>query len=241
MIRDIVLHLLAARGRAAGTSVRHAQRAAAFGLLLLAGAVACSRGQPQAGAAADSAATAPATAAGTAPIAEPPAGGAVDSVIPRDTLLARFRKGTTEVTAFSGGATSRDALVAAWARAMRTGDLAAFPTLALTKDEFAWLYYPTNPQGLPPYDLAPALMWFMLEGQSRKGLGRALEERGGPSFRYVDYRCTADSSQQGENTVWGPCEIRRLQAAGDTVTERLFGLIVRRGGVYKFVGYQNRL
>jgi hypothetical protein len=32
-----------------------------------------------------------------------------------------------------------------------------------------------------------------------------------------------------------------VTATGDTIGERLFGLVVERGGVYKFVSYANKL
>jgi hypothetical protein len=35
--------------------------------------------------------------------------------------------------------------------------------------------------------------------------------------------------------------VRRVQAPGDTVRERLFGPILERGGRFKFVSYANRL
>jgi len=41
--------------------------------------------------------------------------------------------------------------------------------------------------------------------------------------------------------VIGPCVVRRLTAQRDTIDERLFGLIVERGGRYKFTSYANKL
>ena len=84
-------------------------------------------------------------------------------------------------------------------------------------------------------------MWFMLDGNSRKGIVRAFDERGGRPLRYVGYACEGAPSRQGANTVWGPCVVRRLQSPGDTVSERLFGPIVERGGRFKFVSYANKL
>lgn len=168
--------------------------------------------------------------------------GVVDSVVPRDEALRRFRTGLGEPRDLDGSAArSRDALVRAFVRAVEAGDTAAARALTLTRAEFGWLYYPTTPQGLPPYDLSPSLLWFLTQGGTDKGLRRLLDERGGGPLRYAGYRCDPRSSREGENTLWGPCVVRRVQAPGDTVEERLFGLILERAGRFKFVSLANKL
>ncbi len=142
---------------------------------------------------------------------------------------------------FGGGAPSREALVRAYVSGLEKKDTMALSRLALSKAEFAWLYYETNPQSLPPYDLAPALMWFMNDEANAMGLHHALEERGGHPLHYAGHECVGEVSVQGENRVWGPCLVRVLQAPGDTVAERLFGLIIERHGRYKLVSHANRL
>ncbi len=165
----------------------------------------------------------------------------VDSVVPRDVALARFRECCGRVDSLSGGAASREALVRRFVRALETQDTATLRELLLTRSEFAWLYYETSPQGLPPYDLSPALMWFLLDGNGAKGLGRALDEYGGKPLGYLDYRCDEKTSVEGENTLWGPCAMRRVEPDGDTVQVRLFGLGIKRGGCWKFLNYSNKL
>jgi hypothetical protein len=165
----------------------------------------------------------------------------VDSVRPRAVELAEFRAGLEEPTHLNGGADSRDALVRGFLRALERRDTAALSGLLLTRAEFAYLYYPTNPEALPPYDLAPGLMWFLLEGNSRRGLAHLLEERGGRPLGAAWYACDETPSRQGANLVWTACVVRRLQATGDTARERLFGPIVARHGRFKFVSFANRL
>lgn len=173
--------------------------------------------------------------------AKPEQSGVVDSVVPRDTALARFQGSAPRVDSLTGGAPSRDQLVRRFITALEVRDTAALGSLVLTQSEFGWLYYPTSPDGLPPYNMTPQLMWFMLEGSSDKGYQRLLQLRSGKSLRLISHRCGGEPSRQGENSVWGPCLVLRRGEKGDTISERLFGQIVERGGHYKFVSYANKL
>jgi hypothetical protein len=165
----------------------------------------------------------------------------VDSAVPREVALERFRSCCPRVDTLSGGERSRDALVRRFVHALETRNASAFRDMLLTQGEFAWLFYETSPQALPPYSLSPSLMWFLLEGNGGKGLGRALDEYGGRPFGYVDYTCDEKTSVEGENTMTGPCAVRRVEPDGDTVHVRVFGRMVERGGRWKFLNYSNKL
>lgn len=164
----------------------------------------------------------------------------VDSIIPRDEALRRFRVGVDSVSTLTGGRPSRDALMRDFLRAVEARDTATLRAMQLTRAEFAWIFYPTNPQGLPPYDLSPSLMRFMMEGRSAHGLSQLLEARGGRPMHVAGYSCDT-TTVEGANRVHQLCTIRRVQAPGDTVTERIFGPILERDGAFKFVSYTNRL
>ncbi len=174
--------------------------------------------------------------------AAPPARAAshVDTLVPREEALRRFQASAHPADTLAGGARSRDALVRSFVRALETRDTARLGRLALDRDEFAYLYYPTAPQGLPPYELPPDLFWFTLQQGSDKGLRRALESRSGRPLDYVGYRCDSIPSHEGSNVVWGPCSVR-YRSGGRTREERLFGLIIEREGRFKFVSYANKL
>ena len=175
-----------------------------------------------------------------APRPEPPSATVVDSVIPRGEALRRFRVGLDSLSELRGGASSREALVREYITALAAADTGALKALTLTKTEFAWLYYPESAQGLPPYDLSPSLMWFMMDEQSRKGLTRALGERGGRPYAYAGFQCEGAPVVEGPNTLWGPCLVLRVVAPGDTVPERLFGQILGREGRYKITTHANK-
>lgn len=164
----------------------------------------------------------------------------VDSAIPIEAALRRFRKDLPPRKALVGGLDSRDKLVRAFVRAIGSSDTVALRRLALRADEFAWLYYSSSPLSRPPYELSPALMWFQLQGESERGASRLLAERGGRGLRYVGHTC-APPRQEGSNRLHPECELRYRRADGEIIAERLFGLIIERNGLYKFVSYANRL
>ena len=159
----------------------------------------------------------------------------------REAELSKFRAGLAQPESLSGGAKSRDALVWEFVRALEARDTAALVAMHMTRAEFAWFYYPTNPQAQPPYNLSPDLMWFMEHGNSERGVQRLLDARAGQRLGVVGYRCDPITSRQGDNTVMGPCVVRRVTANRDTTEERLFGLILEREGRFKFVSYANKL
>ncbi len=175
--------------------------------------------------------------------AAPPAGGTAavsDSAIPREVALRRFQAAVPRVDTLASPWRSRDALVEAFIAALRRQDTAALSAMTLTASEFGWLYYPTTPQGFPPYSLNADLMWFLIENRGARGLALLLQERGGRDLGYVGVECEGTPSREGGNVLWGPCLVRRTIERGQTGTERLFGLIIEREGRYKFVSFANR-
>ena len=166
--------------------------------------------------------------------------GYVDSAIPIDKALRRFRQKLAMPEGFRGGFASREKLVRGFVEALEARDTAALRRMVLKPDEFAWLYYPSSPLSRPPYELAPALMWFQIQGESERGASRLLAERSGRGLGYAGHTC-APPRVEGKNRIHSHCVLRRVSPAGDTLSERLFGLIVEREGSYKFVSYANRL
>lgn len=166
--------------------------------------------------------------------------GYVDSALPIEEALRRFRSNLPEPKRLSGGFQSREKLVRAFVAALETRDTSALGRMAIGAAEFAWFYYPSSPLSRPPYELPPALVWFQQQGESEKGAARLLAERAGSALGYVGHTC-APARVEGENHIHSSCELRRVTGAGDTIVERLFGLIVERGGAYKFVSYANEL
>jgi hypothetical protein len=165
----------------------------------------------------------------------------IDSILPREEALRRFRRNLEPVEGLEGGRGSRDSLVGAYLDALEARDTATLAAMAISPAEFGYLYYPTTPQGRPPYNLAPELMWFLLDQRSDRGMEKALQFYGGQELTLLGYDCGTGESVEGENTIWGPCQVRLRTAKGDTVSPRLFSQIIGRGGRYKFLSYANKL
>lgn len=171
----------------------------------------------------------------------PEGGRVVDSILPREEAVRRFREGLAPADSLVGGADSRDALVAEFVRAVAAADTAAIARMAVSRAEFAYLYYPTAAEGKPPYDLEPGLMWFTLYERSNEGARKALTRYGGQPMSLIGYDCGAKQSREGENTIYGPCTVRWKRQTGDTVSVRLFSKILERDGHFKFLSYANPL
>jgi len=165
----------------------------------------------------------------------------VDSARAVPQALAAFRAGVPETRELGGAfATDRDTLVSRFVRALERADTAAFMPMMMSRAEFAWLYYETDPQAKPPYELPPELMWSQAMAQGEKGIGRALGRFGGRPLAFRGYACAADE-RRGPNRVWSRCTLDVAAADGTRARVRLFGGIVERGGRYKIFSYSNEL
>lgn len=174
----------------------------------------------------------------------PPESGAarvVDSILPREEVLRRFQRNLSPVARLESSYGSRDSLLAAFVEALGDRDTAALATMAVSRTEFAYLYYPSTPQSLPPYDLDPGLMWDLLHQRSERGIQRALAAYGGQPLRLLGHDCGKESSREGENTIAGPCNLRLRDQRGKPVSVRLLSQIMERGGRFKVLNYANKL
>lgn len=162
-----------------------------------------------------------------------------DSV--RAAELARFRTGLPQVHDLQDAAPTQAELGRQVVQAVAGRDTTLLRRLAMSRGEFAWIYYPTNPQAKPPYDLDPATLWLTLSAQSERGLARALERIGDHPVSFLGSSCDSVPSREGENTVYGPCTVRFVVAPHDTSEGRLYGLVIERHGRWKLVNYANHL
>jgi len=164
----------------------------------------------------------------------------VDSILPLEEALRRFREGIPEVTALEGGAPTRDALVERFVRAIEALDTAAVREMVLSRAEFAWLYYPTSTFSREPFYQMPGLTWFLNVEDSQKGITRLFTRFGGTDLRFSSYECPGTIRLDGGLTFWDGC-LLDVRLEGQSRQLRLFGSIVEFHGQYKFYSYANDL
>jgi hypothetical protein len=173
--------------------------------------------------------------------AQPPvaASGVIDSAIPVDVALTRFRRDLSKPDRLHSDVSRRDALVKRVVVALSNADTAMVERLALDRAEYAWFYYPTTTISRPPYELPPALAWFQLQEKNRKGALRALRELGGHRVELRGYRCAPKPTQEGDNRLWTGCLVTIARDGAAPVSIRLFGAIIERGGRFEVLSYAN--
>ena len=167
----------------------------------------------------------------------------IDSILPVEEELRRFRADIPGAPSrLVDAADSRDALVAAFLRAVEARDRAALTRLALTRAEFAYLVYPGSTFTAPPYRQAPGLVWMHIQRGSAAGVARLIERFGGRPLRLAGYRCDPQPERQGANSLWTNCALRLTPFdSASARSMRLFGTVIQRAGRFKFVGYANDL
>lgn len=167
-------------------------------------------------------------------------GDVIDSILPMEEYLRRFREGVPEVTAMTGGESDPTSLARRFVTLLASRDSVALDSLRLTRAEFAWLLFPDHAYMREPYELDPALFWSQIGAGSDQGLRRALTRVGGQPLTFVSVACQADTLQlvQGPAKIWSQCQLR-YRAGDSIVAGRLFGSIVERDGRAKFLGYAN--
>jgi hypothetical protein len=169
------------------------------------------------------------------------AGGVVDSILPMDEQLRRFREGMTAPDGLRNAETSRDALVIRWLSAISASDTATLNALLLDRAEFAYLYFPSSPMVAPPYEAPPQLLWGQILASSNEGLPKMLSRFAGKPLSAPTLSCPDSGVVEGDNRTWSRCELSFRVNGAETVRGRFFGTIVERGGRFKFLGYANEL
>ena len=112
--------------------------------------------------------------------------------------------------------------------------------MALSRTEYAYLYFPSTQYVRPPYETPPDVLWNLMHARSESGLKRAVARVGGSGFRLVSVQCEPGATIEGPNRLFGQCMVRFRRAPGAAVERmRLFGSVIGRDGRYKFVSYAN--
>ena len=171
--------------------------------------------------------------------AGPASAGVIDSALPMDVMMARFRRDVPKVDKLHSDVTSRDELVRRIVSAMAKDDTTTLVNSTVNLAEYAWVYFPTAKVAKPPYEIPPALAWFQVQEKNRRGALRALRELGGHRVVLESYRCDEIPTIEDQNRIWTGCVVT-ISRDGTRVTDlRLFGGILERNGRFEVVSFQN--
>jgi hypothetical protein len=162
----------------------------------------------------------------------------VDSILPIEEQLRRFRLDLPRVSSLAGGLPSREALVLAFVRAVEQRDTTALVRLAVSAAEFAWLVYPSSDYTKPPLQQAPQIVWFLASSESDQGLRRLLARHGGAPLGFHFHRCADTPAVQGRNRLWSGCVVVLGDSAAPPI--RLFGTLLERDGRWKVLSFANQ-
>ncbi len=165
----------------------------------------------------------------------------VDSILPVEVLLDRFRADIPQVDSLSNASGSREALVRRFVNALAVSDSADLIAMAMSPAEFAWLYYPESEFTRPPYELGAEHVYMLIDQNSRKGLTRMLRRSVGVGLEYAGHDCEPDPRVRENDRLWEGCTVRLRNQNGSVDTLRLFGAIWERDGRWKLVSYANEL
>ncbi len=156
--------------------------------------------------------------------------------------LRRFRENLTEPFGLERGAPSRQALVQEFVTALAAKDAKRLGELAMSRAEFAYVYYPQSHDmmardgGMPP-----SMRWDLLSLASEKGLARALDRMGGQPLTLVAMDCPNPPASMGPLSQHDGCSVQLARADGTLFRGQLFGSILEQAGQFKFIGYVNDL
>ena len=163
----------------------------------------------------------------------------VDSILPMEEQLRRFRVGLPDAPSqLHDAATSREMLVRQFVRSLEAADTAALVGLTISKAEFAYLVFPESPLSAPPYEQAPDLVWMRLAAASGTGLKRLLDRMGGEPVGFRSVSCNEVPLVEGRNRIWRDCSVRFGSGSGSQ-TLQLFAGIIERQGRFKILSYAN--
>ncbi len=165
----------------------------------------------------------------------------IDSILPPEEEMRRFRASFPgdSATEFIGGRESREALVKAFITAVAAADTSTLRAMVIHGREFADLYYPESPYARAPYRQPPSFAWRLIQDPSAAGLTSLLRRLGGTPVTYLSHRCDPKVVREGRTTRYAGCLVQVRNEKGAPQWKRLFGSIVERDKQYKFLSYTN--
>jgi hypothetical protein len=166
------------------------------------------------------------------------AGAVVDSILPRDEAIRRFRAGVDSVSRLDGPR-SRDELLQRFRRGVRGRNRRALESLTVTRAEYAFLVYPDLPISRPPYTQPPDIAWLLLATSTASNINK-LTTSAASRFELLTYACAASPTTHGRVRLHSGCTVRAREQGVERPI-RLFGSIIERDGRWKFLSLDGDL
>jgi hypothetical protein len=166
----------------------------------------------------------------------------VDSIFPPAEALRRFRvsSGSVRPTTLTEGDTSIRALFTGYVAALAARDSAAVLRFALTRAEYAWLYYDGSPE--QQSGLVPQAAWPIAESRSNVGLGRAADRVSSlGNARVLTATCGPTKVVLPAAELDGPCTVVLESSGGKRTTLQISRMVIQRDGRVKLVSFANDL
>lgn len=120
---------------------------------------------------------------------------------------------------------------------MGSNDAAALAAMALTKDEFEQIVWPTLPVSRPEVGMPIEYVWQDTFRKSRAFLQQTLSEYGGQRFALVRVEFRGPTTEHKGYTVSRETELVVRDERGAERRIRLFGSIIRQEGRSKVYSY----
>lgn len=121
--------------------------------------------------------------------------------------------------------------------AMARRDEAALRAMAVTKDEFDDLVWPTLPVSRPEVGMPRDYVWEDTASKSRGYLAQTLAEFGGQRFELVNIEFRGETTDHGAYSVSRKSYLTVKDGDGRERTIRLFGSMIRQNGRSKVYSY----
>lgn len=136
-----------------------------------------------------------------------------------------------------GAFPSDDPLVRAVLDGFRQRHAAALQQLAVTREEYEDIVWPTLPVSRPEVGMPLEYVWNDTSRKSRAYLAESLARYGGRRFELVRIEFGAPTADRGSYTISPKTELVVRDEQGREGRIRLFGSIIRQGGRSKVFSY----
>jgi hypothetical protein len=116
-------------------------------------------------------------------------------------------------------------------------DASGLLALAVTKDEFADIVWPTLPVSRREVGVSMGYVWQDSYTKSRGHLAQTVDAFGGKPLSLVDIGFTGPETQHGDTTIVRKSFLVVKDADGRQSTIRVFGSVIRQAGRSKVYSY----